>query len=821
MKQNSALFSDISDRKDLEQKLALREALLNAFFSAAPVGLSIVNEKLQYVKINQQLAEINGLSTLEHLGKPLPEILPKIASTLVPLYQQVLIAGEPALNIEIKGEVPSQPEVLRDWIVSLFPIPGEDRNSRSVGSVVVEVTERKQVEEALRESAKREQALTQVIQKIRQTLELQEIFSATTTELRQLLDCDRVTIYRVHPDCSGEFVAESVANGWDSLLEAQFVNPQLASCISDQKRCIIKQINQNDLENRTTTYLAITDIYKDELTNTNIQILEEFQAKAYLAVPIFCGNKFWGLLAVYQNSCTRQWKESEINVVLQIGTQLAVALQQAELLSQTQRQSLELMKAKETADAASHAKSQFLAKMSHELRTPLNAILGFSQIMARSNSVSSEQREHLEIINRSGEHLLNLINDILSMAKIESGQITFNQTCFDFAEMLKLLQGMFQLKAELKGLQLEFIIPPQLPRNIQTDNSKLRQVLINLLGNAIKFTEAGSVTLTVFVEQLEPQENKEVKITFAVKDTGPGIDPNEISNLFKPFAQTQTGRQTGQGTGLGLAISQQFIKLMGGEIFVESELGSGSIFTFNIRAKLGNETTANLSSNTHQVIGLEPDQPTYKILIVEDIKENRQLLIKLLVPLGFEVREAENGEQAVKIWESWQPHLIWMDMRMPIMDGYEATQRIKAHPQGKDTVIIALTASAFEEQQSAILKAGCNDFMPKPFRTEVLLEKIAKYLGTRYIYEDKSLLMSEHSPALPLTSEDLKVMPKAWLKKLHRAAAAVDDQSVMELVEEIPENYINLINSLLDLVDNFRLDIIFKLTEPFLKELDE
>ncbi|WP_193981825.1 PAS domain S-box protein [[Phormidium] sp. LEGE 05292] len=809
---------DISDRKTLEQKLAFREALLNAFFYSAPVGLCIVDEELRYVKINQQLAEINGLPTSEHIGKNFYQILPEVAPSLVPLFQQVLTKDEAALNLEIRGEVPSQPGVLRDWIVSLFPIPGEDGNSRSVGSVVVEVTERKRVEKALRESAKREQALTQVIQKIRQTLELPEIFSATTTELRQLLDCDRVTIYRFHDDCSGEFVSESVADGWISLLEVQQQNPQLTACTLKKEECVIKKLNQHDLENHTANYLAVADIYQSELTNCHIEILEKFQSKAYLTVPIFSGNHFWGLLAVYQNYRPRQWQESEINVVLQIGTQLAVALQQAELLSQTQRQSLELMKAKEVADAANYAKSQFLAKMSHELRTPLNAILGFSQIMVRSNSVSPEQREHLEIINRSGEHLLNLINDILSMAKIESGQVILNESCFNLHQMLELLKDMFQLKAQQKGLELNFIIAPEVPQNIQTDESKLRQILLNLLGNAIKFTDTGYITLTVFLAQLEAQETEAMPIMFTIKDTGPGIAHDEITRLFQPFSQTQTGRQTGQGTGLGLAISQQFIKLMGGEIVVESQLGIGSIFTFNISAKLAPETTTNISLNTRQVISLEPNQPIYRILVVEDIKENRQLLVKLLVPLGFEVREAENGQEAITIWESWQPHLIWMDMRMPVMDGYEATRRIKAHPQGKNTVIIALTASVFEEQQPAILKAGCDDLVPKPFRSEVLLEKIAKYLDLRYIYAENSQSIPDHSQILILTPEELKVMSQEWIGKLHQAAAAVDDQLILELAQEIPETYINLVNILKDLVDNFRLDIIFKITEIYLKD---
>lgn len=808
---------DISDRKALEHKLAFREALLNAFFYSAPVGLCIIDEELRYIKINQQLAEINGLPVSEHIGKNFYQILPDLASCLVPLYQQVLTTEEPTLNIEIRGEVPSQPGMIRDWIVSLFPIPGEDGHSHTVGSVVVEVTERKRAEKALRESAKREKALTQVIQKIRKTLELPEIFSATTTELQQLLDCDRVTIYRFHNDWTGEFVAESVVDGWKSLIEVQQQNPELTTCILNKEECVIKKLHQSDIENRATNYLAIADIYQSDLTYCHIEVLERFQSKAYLTVPIFCGNQFWGLLSVYQNSRPRQWQKSEINVVLQIGTQLAVALQQAELLSQTQRQSLELMKAKEAADAANYAKSQFLAKMSHELRTPLNAILGFSQIMVRSNSVSPEQRENLEIINRSGEHLLNLINDILSMAKIESGQITLNESSFNLPQLLGLLKDMLSLKAESKGLELNFLISPEIPENIQTDESKLRQVLLNLLGNAIKFTQKGSVSLTVVPAQLKSQEAENVQIIFTIKDTGPGICPSEISTLFQPFAQTQTGRQTGQGTGLGLAISQQFIKLMGGEVTVESELGVGSIFTFNILAKLAPKTEKNPSFNTQQIICLEPNQPTYRILVVEDIKENRQLLVKLLAPLGFEIKEAENGQEAIKVWETWQPHLIWMDMRMPVMDGYEATQIIKAHPLGKNTIIIALTASVFEEQQPAILEAGCNDFLPKPFRSEVLLEKMAKYLGIRYVYADNSTSNIEHFPAAELTPENLNVMSQEWIKKLHQAAAAVDDQLIMELVQELPESYINLANSLIDLVNNFRLDIIFKTTEQCLK----
>jgi len=848
---------DVSDRKTLERKLALREALLNDFFYSAPVGLNIVDDQLRYLKINQHLAEINGLPAAEHIGKTFHELISKIAPDLEKLYQQVLTTSQPIINLEISGEVPSQPGIIRDWVVSLFPIAGEDSHLQGVGTVVVEVTERNQVEKALRESAKREQALSQVIKKMRQTLELPEIFAATTNELRKLLDCDRVTIYRFHPDWSGEFVAESVADGWISLLEAQHENPHLISCLLKNENCVIKNLEQAVAFNGNSSYLVLDNIYEANLINCQIELLEIFQAKAYISVPIYSGNKLWGLLAVHQNFTPRQWQEAEINVVVQIGNQLAVALQQSELLTQTQRQSLELIKAKEAAEAANNAKSQFLAKMSHELRTPLNAILGFSQILAQSKSVAPEQREHLEIIKRSGEHLLNLINDILSMAKIESGQTTLNEKCFNLEQLLETLKDLLQFKANAKGLKLLFEIAPEVPLCVETDESKLRQVLINLLDNAIKFTQTGTVTLTVNLKQkqsdlrledhlpysrysrsqvqpgndiqevlppvvedlsLKQKQSDTAQIIFIVKDTGPGISPDEISNLFQPFAQTQTGRQTGQGTGLGLAISQQFIKLMGGDISVESQLGVGTSFTFYIQVKLADTAEEKTAFTTRQVIGLEPNQATYRILIVEDVKENRQLLVKLLAPLGFELREAENGQQAITIWESWQPHLIWMDMLMPVMDGYESARQIKAQPQGKNTVIIALTASAFEEQRPAILKAGCDDFMPKPFRSEVLFEKIAKYLGVRYIYEDNSPFTFDSSASQPkqLTLEHLSRMPKEWVEELYRAAETIDDSVVTELIQQLPETEVDLIDTLIYLVDNFRLDIIFNLTESYL-----
>ncbi len=405
----------------------------------------------------------------------------------------------------------------------------------------------------------------------------------------------------------------------------------------------------------------------------------------------------------------------------------------------------ELIQAKEAAECANRAKSEFLSKMSHELRTPLNAILGFTQVLARDNTLKPAQQKQLGIIKRSGEHLLSLINDVLEMSKIEAGRTTLNENRFDLYRLLSSLQEMLHLKAHSKGLQLTFNYSPDTPRYVRTDESKLRQILINLIGNAIKFTSSGAVTLRVGRSHKSDVTSHKGEsapgslfLHFEVEDTGPGIAADELDTLFEPFVQTKTGKMSQEGTGLGLPITRQFVQLLGGNITVSSTLGEGTIFKFDVKVTLAPAAEIQTATSTRQAIALAPNQRTYRILVVDDRGESRQLLLHLLSRLGFEVREAENGQQAVALWDSWQPHLILMDMRMPVMDGYEATKQIKSHLKGQATVIIALTASAFEEDRTMILSAGCDDFVRKPFQEEVLLEKIATHLGVRYVYEESS-----------------------------------------------------------------------------------
>ena len=492
-----------------------------------------------------------------------------------------------------------------------------------------------------------------------------------------------------------------------------------------------------------------------------------------------------------------------------------------------------LEKAKQAAEAANRAKSAFLANMSHELRTPLNAILGFSQLLSREPELQPQHREQIGIINRSGNHLLSLINDILELSKIEAGKAVINLSNVDLYNLLQTWQEMFQLKATSKGLELIFAVALDLPRYVETDERKLSQILINLLGNAVKFTEKGRVILHVKRGNGswvigKGKENYNYQLVFEVEDTGPGISPEEIEKLFATFVQTEAGMKSQQGTGLGLAISYQLAQLMGGEITVESTVGEGSVFKLTLPVSLPKFAQILEQTHTPEVIGLAPNQRSYRILIVEDVAENRLFLVQLLSSVGFEVREAENGQAAIAIWESWQPDLILMDMRMPVMDGYEATRQIKATLAGQKTAIVALTASVFDNKP-AILAAGCNDCVQKPFRESELFAKIAEHLGVQYLYAQKplnpKLARSEENGNLKSTGivektarENLEAclsaMPTQWKTELYDAALLLNEEGCMELIEQIANEYPDLYRTIKDLIVNFRFDLVMNLIKP-------
>ncbi len=384
------------------------------------------------------------------------------------------------------------------------------------------------------------------------------------------------------------------------------------------------------------------------------------------------------------------------------------------------------------------------------------------------------------------------------------------------------------MKAQSKSLSLTFERSPTVPQFITADEGKLRQILINLLNNAIKFTHSGTVGLTVSENQpsneaiASPSLQAHTLLSFAVSDTGVGIPATQLEQIFGAFEQTEVGKQSSEGTGLGLSICSKFAEFMRGGITINSELGIGSVFTLVLPVTLAEASYRLPRSPDRTVVGLAPNQPDYRLLVVEDRWESRHFLVKLLETIGFQVREAQNGAEAIAIWEEWQPHLIWMDMRMPIMDGYEATRQIKSNPAGQSTIIIALTASALEEEKAAVLSAGCEDFIRKPFQEGMILAKLTEYLGVLYIYQDES----NENPTLkgnrgiPESNTDLKIylssMPNTWIVELYEAATLADNDLLATLIQSIPSSHTALARALINLIDNFDYNQIMILAQQVL-----
>ena len=573
---------------------------------------------------------------------------------------------------------------------------------------------------------------------------------------------------------------------------------------------------------RTLSPYIASDVRQDPFHLSN-PLLPDTQSE--MALPLQLNGQLLGVLDL-QASEHGRFEKSDLYYLAGVADQVSVALENARLYNQTQQYARDMVQAREVAEAANQAKTRFLASMSHELRTPLNAILGFTQVLERDANLTQRQKEYLEIVSHSGYHLLSLINDVLEMSKLEVGRVAVREDVFDMRQFLHGLSELFQLRATSKGVSLKVSQAADVPTYIMADEGKLRQVLINLLGNSLKFTQKGGIHLRVGFEEGETAPC----LHFVVEDTGSGIHHAALDEVFKPFVQTTAGEKQAEGTGLGLAITRQYIHLMGGEISIQSNLGQGTVVQFYVPFQVATAVEMKKGWQGQRVVSIRAPlngiEQSYRILVADDRYENRLLLREWLTAVGFVVREASDGRETVAVWQEWRPHLIWMDMRMPLMDGYEASRLIKSSVAGQETVIIALTASMAGSERALVLSSGCDDFVRKPVREALIFEKMAEHLNLQYQYalppasgspENGDTAVSNHQR---LAQHLAQLSPKQQ-HALRQSANALDMEAAYQAIAIIQQSAPPLAAQLAELVNNFRFDTLQNLLNEALNDATE
>ncbi len=524
---------------------------------------------------------------------------------------------------------------------------------------------------------------------------------------------------------------------------------------------------------------------------------------ASIKVPMIFENQVIGYFGIEAED-QATWQEEDVRLLSIVAQAFAGAIER-------KRAETVLQEAKSAAESASRAKSEFLANMSHELRTPLNSILGYAQLLENETALGEKQKAQVQVIHSSGEHLLSLINEILDLAKIEAGRLELEPTDFDLPDLLAQVAGIMSVRAEEKGLRFSHEALSPLPVGVRGDPRKLRQVLLNLLGNAVKFTDGGHVVLKVGWHGEAAR-----RLRFHIEDTGVGIAPEALSEIFQPFQQLREGGDRPEGTGLGLSISRVLVELMGGTLEVQSEPGRGSTFWFDLELEPVDGFQIEESRERRRIVGIEGnDGRGPKILVVDDKPTNRSFLRDLMESIGFVLAEAADGREAVETARRFKPDLIFMDLVMPVMDGFEAVRRIRRVEELSGVVIIALSASVFEHSRERSRDAGCNDFLPKPVRAAALFDKVSEYLDVTWLYDGED--ESRSAVAEPAGAES-KAMPREHAEELYELARVGDIEAIgrrLEAIVELDSELAPAIEDLRKLARKFDMKEIRSYLEPF------
>ena len=786
------------EQRVIERTTALQqsEARLRAILETTSSIIYLKNLAGCYQLVNQQFLELFALEESEILGKSDRYIFPEqIAETLMANDHQVV---ETKLVHKFEEQLTLADGNIHTYISTKAPLINEQGEVYAICGISTDISEQKNTEAELREGRERERTILKVVEKIRQTLDLAEIFATVTQEIRTNLNCDRVVLYRFNPDWSGEFVAESVGKEWINL-----VNNEQLSFWEDT----YLQETQGGRYSQNRTYV-VDNIAQAGLSDCHHEIYAKIQAKAFCIAPIFQGDRLWGLLASYQNDLPRQWKEGEIRLLTQTANQLSISIDQVDLFTQIQNQSQQLKQAAEAAEAANQAKNTFMAHISHELRTPLNSIIGFGNILQKDPNLIEEQQNHAKIVYQSGQHLLTLINDILDFSKIEAGKLQLERQNFNLPSFLTNLMAIFYVRIEEKELNFSHQLSSALPVTVQTDKTRLRQILLNLISNAVKFTETGGITLSVFPLE-DCAEGEKQKIRFQVEDTGIGIPADKLTDIFIPFQQLDSHLHNQTGTGLGLTITQTLLKLMGSEIQLSSTPGEGSRFWFDLELTEVDNPNSAINSNEQIITNRYLKQPC-KVLVVDDNADNRSLLISYLKPLGFITEEAANGAIGLTKAASFQPDVILLDLMMPVMDGEEMTKKIRQKESLRDVVIFIISANS--KPGFKLESLDFDAFIFKPVDLDILLQLLENYLQLEWIDNKNIVPQNDQFP--------LVAPPQNELRKLLDLTKIGDIQAIEQqtkLLEEIDAQYILFAQKVREITADFKIQKLEQMISELLE----